>query len=375
MRLAVIREDLSGPLHLSDLEPVSRRNTSVDAPGQEGYLRLPTAALVEAALADETTGVGATLRGSALTFNVTINSGNKVIRLKTSSSASFANYTLAEAAYTTIATLLAAVNTALTGSGVEAFNIGNALVLESTTKGVDSYLQTDTIANGGTANTILGFANGATRTMPAASAFLTAAGIPGGPLDVSQATLEAVGATTNSNALEPFYDAGDDRALGVANAIAPIFAETDVALDSFLVGVLAGYRSDDFNPDPRNPAVDDGAAIEVVENDGSTAFSTGNTLPNITTANLDSPASGDLTITGVNMGHENGGGTLGYGIIVKLTGAVSIRLEQKQIIEGGGSVSNTSIFIPADLIPDATTVTTSAQVLVRQRLSDIVALS
>lgn len=375
MRLAVIRDDLPGPILLTDLEQVSGRNVPVDAPGQVRYISLPTAEAVETALADSTTGVGATLRGSALTFNVTINSGNKVLRLKTAAADAFVNYTIAEAAYTTIATLLAAVNNAIEASGVVAFNIGNALVLEAPTKGVDSYLQTDTIANGGTANTILGFANGAIRTMPAASAYLTAAGIPDGPLDVSQAALEAVGATTNSNALEPYYDAEDPRATVVADAIAPIFAETDVALDSFLVGTIAGYHSANFNPDSRNPAVDAGAAIDVVENDGSTAFETAHTLPNITTADLNTPTSGDLTITGVGMGRENGGGTLGYGVVVKLTGAVSIRLEQKEIIEGGGSVSETTIFIPAALVPGATTVTTSAQVMVRQRVSDIVALS
>jgi hypothetical protein len=374
MRLAVIRADLPAPFLLADLEQVSRRNDPVDAPGQERYIALPTAAEVTTALANASTGVGATVTASAAPTSLTIAAGNKVLRLKTSSAASFVAYTIAEAVYASTDALIVAINTALTGSGIHGFKAGVAIVLESTTHGVSSYLQLDTVANGSTANTNLNFADGVTRTMPAASAFLTAAGIPGGPVNVSQTALQAVGASTNTLALKPFYDASDSRATVVANAIAPIVAETPLVLESFLVGNLAKFRSASYDPDSRRTAVPAGAAVGVVADDGSTAFSTAHTLPVITTGDLGTPSAGIVTITGTGLGNENGGGTLGNGVVVKFTGTAAVRLEQKAIIHAGGSVLPTAIVIPASLIPGVALTTTFVQVQVRQRLSNKVAL-
>lgn len=372
MRVAVIRADLPAPIFLADLEQVSRRNDPVDAPGQERYISIATAAQVAAALGDATHGVGATITASAAPTSLTIGAGNKVLRLKTSAAASFVAYTLAEAAYASTDALIVAINTALTGSGIHAFKAGVAVVLESQTHGVDSYLQLDTVSNGSTANTNLNFADGVTRTMPAAAAYLTAAGIPGTAVDVSKTTLQAVGASTNSNALKPFYDASDPRATVVADTIAPIYGETDVALDSFLVGMLSEYRNVNYDPDPRRSAVPTGAAVDVVEDDGSTAFETANTLPTITSAVL---SGGIVTISGTGLGNENGRGTLGNGVIVKFTGDGGTRLEQRAIIHAGGTVLPTSIIVPAALIPGVATTTTSVRVQVRQRLSATVALT
>ena len=375
MRVAVIRTDLPGPVRLTDLEQVSRRNDPVDPPGQEGNLSPATVASIEAALGDPSTGVGATITASGAPTSLTIGAGNKVLRLKTSSAASFGVYTIAEAAYASTDALVAAINTALNGSGIRAFKAGLAVVLESRTPGVNSYLQLDTVANGSTANTNLNFADGVTRTMPSAQTFYTAAGLPSGPVTIGQATLEAVGATTNSRALEPFYDAGDARALVVANAVAPIFAETDVALESFLVGNLARYRNASYDPDPRRASVPAGAAVSVLEDDGATAFATANTLPTISGAALGAPSAGAVTISGTGLGNENGGGTAGYGIAVKFTGAGGRKLEQRAIIEAGGSVLPSAIVIPAALIPGVAASTTSVQVQVRHRLSNVVALA
>lgn len=371
MRVAVIRADLPAPIYLADLEQVSRRNDPVDAPGQEGYISIATAAQVASALGNATYGVGATITASAAPTSLTINNTNKVLRLKTSSSASFTAYTFAEATYASTDALIAAINTALAGSGIRAFRAGLAVSLESETHGVNSYLELDTVGNGSTANTNLNLTNGA-RTMPAASAFLTAAGVPGSSVNVSQATLEAVGSGTNSRALEPFYDAGDSRATVVADAIAPIYAETDVALDSFLVGNLARFRSSSYDPDPRRSAVPAGAAVDVVEDDGSTAFETANTLPTIASAGL---SGGIVTITGTGLGNENGGGTGGYGVVVKFTGVGAKRIEQRSIIQAGGRVLPTQIVVPASLIPGVATTTTSVRIQVRQRLSNTVALT
>jgi len=372
MRLAVIRADLPAPIYIADLEQVSRRNDPVDARGQERYLSVPTTAVVEAALGDASTGVGATITATAAPTSLTIDNTNKVLRLKKSSTASFTAYTFAEAVYASTDALVAAINTALSGSGIRAFKAGTVIVLESETHGVNSYLELDTVANGSTANTNLNFANGSVRTMPSAATYLTAAGIPGGPLNISQATLEAVGAGTNTRALEPFYDAADPRAFVVANAIAPIFAETDVALDSFLVGMLSQYRSASYDPDPRRSSVAAGAAVAVLEDDGVTAFTTANTLPTITSAVL---SGGVVTISGTGLGNENGRGSYGNGAVVKFTGVGAVRLEQRAIVHAGGRVLPSQIVVPASLIPGVATTTTSVRIQVRQRLSNTVALT
>lgn len=382
MRVGVIRNDLSAPLLLADLEQVSRRNTPVDAPGQVRYLGFTTDAQIAASLADSTTGAGATITGSDISGSLPLTlvaATSDDLRLRTAPGDAFTVVSIAAAAYSTIDALVAAINTALASTtlNVQAFNGGNSnVVLESTLFGVDSYLENDTEANGSNANSELGLANGSTRDMPAASAFSAAIGIPGG-LDVSQATLEAVGAGDNSNALEPHYDAGLTRGgAALADLVAPQFAETDVAVESFLVGMLSELASANFNPDSRNSASVVGAAIAVVEDDGATAFATANTLPVLTTADLDTPGAGDLTITGTGLGKESGGATDPLrSTSVKLTGDGAITLHQEEIEAGGGTISDTSIFIPAALIPGAATTTTSAQVQFRQRVTAVVALT
>jgi hypothetical protein len=158
--------------------------------------------------------------------------------------------------------------------------------------------------------------------------------------------------------------------------VAPQFAETDVAIESFLLGNLAGFRSASFNPDRRNHASVVGAAIYVSEDDGTTDFATAHTLPVLTTADLGTPVAGALTLTGTGLGKESGNTTDPLrSTIVKLTGAVTLKLSQEAIEAAGGSVSDTSIVIPAALLPGATTTTTSAQVQFRQKVSAVVALT
>jgi hypothetical protein len=69
--------------------------------------------------------------------------------------------------------------------------------------------------------------------------------------------------------------------------------------------------------------------------------------PVLSTADLDTPGAGDLTLT----------------------------LTQAQIITGGGTVGATSIFIPAALIPGAVITTVSARVKADNQLSAVVVLT
>lgn len=372
MRLGVIRGDLPGPLFIADLEPVSRYNPAIEPRGQERYVSRPTTAGVESALSNSTTGAGAVLNGSDISgsFPLAINAANDDLKVKTSAAAAFTTVLIAQTTYATLASLVAALNVALAGTGITArTNVaGNGVALESNTYGVNSYLANDSVANGSVANTPLGLANGVARTMPAASAFITAALPVGGPLDVSTATINGVGAGTNANALS-LIPASRGTVTALADAMAPQFIETPVALDSFLVGNMADLLSANFNPDTRRrPALVNGPAIEVVEDDGSTTFSL--TVPTVATATLNSPGAGDVTIAGTGLGDPERNET-----VVRFTGDVTATLQQAVLENAGGSVSDTAIVIPASLIAGAATTTTSVQVRVRQRVSAVVAVS
>lgn len=374
MRAGVIRGDLPGPVFLADLEPVSQFNPPTEPRGQNVYLSRPTVAEVEAVLSSATTGAGAIIQGSDISgsFPVTINGTNDDLKVRTSAAASFTTVLLAQAAYATFAALLAAVNDALRGTGVVAVQgagSGQRIALESSVRGVNGYVEIDSTGGGSVANTPLGLgASAVVRTMPSAATFITALLPVGGPLNVATATINAVGATTNANALSLVPTSRGTQA-ALANAIAPQFTETSVVLDSFLVGQLSELRSANFNPDPRRiPAISNGAAIAVVQDDGSTTFTA--TLPTVSSATLNSPSSGDITIAGTGLGNSEKLET-----VVKVSGVVNKVLQQKVITANGGSVSGTSIVIKGVLIPGATTVTTSVRVMVRQRVSAVQAVA
>lgn len=377
MRIGVIRADLPQPVLLTDLETTSQQSTTRPK-GQCRYLSRPTTTELETVLANATTGAGAVIEGSDISgsFPLTINGTNDDLKVKTSSGAAFTTVLIANAAYASITTLLAAINTALTGTGITArqgTGSGQRVALESNTKGVNSYVAVDSVAGGSVANTPLGFGAGAvTRDMPAASAFITALNPALGTLNVSTSAINAVGAGNNANALTRIPTSrGTHTAL--AEAIAPKFTETAVVIESFLYGNIAALKNASFNPDPKrqppSSAPANGAAIAVVADDGSTAFTF--TAPTVSSATLNSPTAGAVTIAGTGLGNTDWDDDTA----VKFTGAISKKLTQRQIEAAGGSVSYTAIVVPASLIPGATTTTTSVQVRVRQRASSVVAVS
>lgn len=370
-RIGVIRADVS-PLQIDDLEQVSRHNPSTEPSGQERVVRRPTVAEVEAVLADETSGAGAAIEGGTISFNLVVGAGNDAIRLRTAASDAFVVYLIAQTTYTALADLVTAINVAISGSGITCAEnrAGDGIILESDTKGVDSYVESDTVANGSEANTDLAITNGEVRTMVPAATLITDTLPVGGPLDASGATIEASGAATAASSLAPIPVArGTTEA--VADAIAPQFFETAVFIESFQVGTISGFASASFNPDSRRvPPLADGAACEVVEDDGSTAFTAA--LPSITSATLDSPGAGDVTIAGLNMGSAGDPNSETQETVVKFSGTGTPRggdlvIPQALITAtAGGVVSATSIVVPAALNPDGFA-TTDTEVEVRYR--------
>lgn len=92
--------------------------------------------------------------------------------------------------------------------------------------------------------------------------------------------------------------------------------------------------------------------------------------PVLTLADLGTPGAGDLTLTGT--------GFLSLAPAVSsvvITGPGAITLTQSQITTGGGTFTNTSVFIPAALIPGATLTTSSAKVVADGLSSAVVALT
>lgn len=362
MRVGVIRGDLPGPIFLADLEPTSQANFPTEPPGQTRYLSRPTDLTVGPVLGTLSATIAST---GAITFPLTINAGNKTLRIREGASDSWTVVTVGEAVYANVTTFVAALNTALGTSGFTAIaKSSTRIALLSVTKGAGARVQVDTVAAGSTLNTpaVLG-AGGATFTMPSAATLIATALPVGGPLDVSAATLRTVlgqGLT-------------DAQVNLVADTLAPRFVETDTALKSFLVGDLSELLSASYNPDPhRMPPIASGPAVTVVTDDGSTVFTS--TVPTLTNAQTNTPVAGALTLTGTGLASSGSPNAEVVATAVKFYLPVPKSLSQAAIVAAGGTVSKTSIVVPASLVPSGTAAGTEVQVQYTSLVSNRFAL-
>ena len=356
MRIGVIRGDVPGGVTLQDLETISQRNPTTEPEGQTRHIDRPVPATV-----------GAALPASTLLGTVDVSGGATVVvatsddlKVKTDAGAGFDTATVAAAAYGTGQALVTAINAALVAAGSLAVasldESGTFLVLSSNESGEGSYIEVDSTGGGSNINALVGL-NGAgdSFTMPAATAVIAALLPVGGPLDVSDATVDA---TVGEGLTQAQRDA-------LADTIAPQFIETDVAIKSFQVGMISGFASATWNPDVnRLPPIAAGAAIEVVDDDGVTPFVAA--LTAITSATADAPNAGDLTIVGTNLGVVEEEDQTVVRVTNPATGA-SVRIQQQIIIAtntGGtqGVVTPTSIVIPASLLNGLGAVDNEAQV-------------
>lgn len=336
--IGVKRGDMQGPIAIMDLEAVSQYIPTTEPRGQERRFGRPTPESVGAAMSAVPAGVKGTVDISTV---LTITGSNNVLSAKTAAADSLTNVTIPPAVYASVTALVAALNGAIRGAGLTANVIlsssdDGTLVLQSNQKGFGSY-----IASGaGTFNTAAGLSG--TFTFPTPAAVITAMSPPGGSLNMS-----AAAQLTN-------FGAGgtDEQRDTLIGSIAPHFIETDAFVKSFQIGMISGYRSATYNPDPsRVPALTLGAAINVVQDDGTTAFAA--PAINITAAASNSPSPGDLTITGTSLGNPEHEATVVR--VYSADGSRSVKIFQKQIqasVSFGtqGVVSATSIVIPASLL-------------------------
>jgi hypothetical protein len=356
MRVAIIRGDLPGPVFLADLETTSQRDFPVEPPGQTRYISRPTSANVEAMLA---ASIPATLASTGdITFpGLVINAGNQTLKVRKAATDPYTTVAVPAATYNDIGTLVTAINTVLPTDfravAVSTLRLG----LQTSNKGTGARIQIDSAGGGSTFNTPAVLAGaGANFTVPAGATIIAATVPIGGVgMDVSVATIRTLVGTGLTAA----------QVAIVQEALAPQFVETDVAIKCFQVGYLADLLSANFTPDPnRIPPIATGAAVKVVQDDGTTPFVAA------TTALSGAVLAGSVTLAGTNLAHFDG---VDLTIVKFILLDGSTRLVYQKVIETtvGGVVTPTSIVIPAAIVPAGVVAGCRVQVLYTSLASNI----
>ena len=342
MRVAVIRGDIPGPVFLADMEVVSQYDPPIETKGQERYLSRPTATTLGTVLS---ASIPASLPSTGnIVFPLVVNAGNQTLKIKLLNADPYTVVLVPAANYANITDLVAAVNTVMPAWATAVVFNTVRLSIQTTAKGAGQRIQYDSTVGGSTFNTPASLAaGGANFTVPAASAIITATVPVGGPIDVSPATIR----TTVGTGLT------DAQVTILQDFLAPRFVETDVALKNFLVGSLSELLSASYNPDSsRLPPLTPGAAVAVVQDDGTSAMTT--TVPTLTNAQFNVPGAGQVTLTGTGLAHADG---VDRTVVKFLLADGTYRLVYQKAIEvAGGTLSPTSIVIPASKVPSGVAV-------------------
>ena len=369
MRVGIIRGDLPGSLFLGDLEIISQYDPAIEAPGQTYYVTRPTMAEVAYTLAGAVHGAGATLEGGNIsgTLPITITALNQTLAIRNLATLSYTSVLVPTGVYATLASLVAAINTVLPSAFVARLGVTTGTIaIEATLRGINSWLQVAAVATS-TFNVPANFPAVATiRTMPTATDYIAVCNPIGGPLDVSVATINGVGAGTSANALGliPVSRGATDA---MADAIATHLIETPVAVMSVATGSLFEYLNPNYNPDSRLvPPLPNGAAIAIVEDDGVTPYVVPPTF--IATAVI---GGGNLTITGTGLGSNE----LINATTVKIVGAVNKTVEQAAIKHAGGTVAQNLVILPLSVIAGVAAGTCTVQIKYRSLASNVVTIS
>jgi hypothetical protein len=268
MRVGIIRDDLGPGIYTQDVESRVQRAFSMEPPGQSRNLRQPTDVEL-----DELLGVYGiiSLVGSD-TGATKDTSSDDTLRIRAASGA-YQVITVTSGAATPVATVVNDLNLGFKNLGLPfvAAVVGTNQVQIDTVapnNGPDGVLDIDTIGNGSTLSTALGFSDGATLSGVTVSALQTA--VYSGPtgIDVSSATIVALGTWAD-------LQAADSTALvdAIADSIAPSFVETGSALLSFAYGTFSKLQDATFQPGGDRSGLPAGAAAGIVQDDGVTAFS------------------------------------------------------------------------------------------------------
>lgn len=273
MRVGMVRTDLGNGIFVADVESRSLSNLAGNPPGQTRNVRRPTNTEWDRVLALYPLPIAATATDMAASVDTSV---NNTFRIRTSSS-TYTVIVVTAGVATPKTTIAFDLNTGFTAAGLLllASVVGtNQIRITSTggNTGPLAYFEIDSVANGSTLNTAVGFAAGgvlvsgitlaALRTLLQTAVYPTAVTI-----NVSTATIIAV--STISLLSGPNQTA---LVAAIAELVAPTFIETGAVLLSFTDGVISKARSASFRPDGSRAGYATGIAVATVASDGVTPF-------------------------------------------------------------------------------------------------------
>lgn len=272
MRVAAIRTDIQ-KVYLNDIENTSQRCFSSEPAGQSRYLSKPTDAMLATVLA--TYGV-LSAKGATTTATVDTTGGANILRIRTKSTAAYSVIAVTIGATTSKVQIAADLNVAFTNLGltVKATVLSgadaNKIQLDTTVGGPSAFLQIDTAANGSTLNALL---NAAWAAAPPNLTGLSVAALKAAVYPTAT-TVNVASATITALSTFATLQASASAALvtAVQDTVAPNLVETGPVLLSFAYGALSKLRSATYQPGAARIGLAAGAAVAIVANDGSTAF-------------------------------------------------------------------------------------------------------
>lgn len=271
MRIGIVRDDLPKGIYIDDIENTSQRNFSSQQKGQSRYLKKPTDAEITAFLTeDAVVPVSTTGTDTAATVDT---SSNDTLRIRRGASDAYVVVTVTSGATTAKTVIANDLNLAFLNQGlpfVASVGASNELIIKSKAPntGPSGRLQIDTVANGSTLSTAVGFnvagviVSGVTTAAFKAVVYPTSTNI-----DVGTASLTALFSTSELEVpeLEILIEQTQDF-------IAPRFVETGMVLRSFSSGVISQLSSPDFQPGGDRGNLTAGTAAAVLADDGVTIF-------------------------------------------------------------------------------------------------------
>jgi hypothetical protein len=244
----------------------------MEPPGQSRILRYPTDAEIESAL---NLFAFLSLRGTDMSATVdTITGPDDTLRIRRNAADAYEVISVTQGLAVPKTTIRDDLNTAFVARGlpfVASVAGTNQLQIDTTddNAGPSARLQVDSVVNGSTLNTAVGFAAGGVTVTGITVASVKAAVYPT-PTTINVSTAAIVALSSWS-----LLSATKQAALvdAVAEVIAPSFVETGAVLLSFAYGVFSKMRSATFQPGGDRVGLPAGVAAAFLQDDGVSVFS------------------------------------------------------------------------------------------------------
>ena len=273
MRVGIVRTDLgSYGLYLSDFESRVQRDFSSEPAGQSRQVHYATDAMLDAALVR----VGVVSERS-IDIGVTANTAiDDTLRIRKNAADPFSVIVVPAGVVTPKTVIRDALNSGFSIAnipfvaeilGVNQIQINSTAILNS---GPTARLEIDSVVNGSTLNTAVGFPVGGAVVTGLPVGVLRAVTYPA-PLIIDVSAPTILGLSTWALLSVPQQNILVEY---LAEVIAPRFVETGQVLLSFVDGILAKMRSPTFQPGgPVKAILPAGIAAAILQDNGVTPFS------------------------------------------------------------------------------------------------------